>query len=514
MFNEKIPHIPENEDLKLKNYKSIMDDYRKKIIKILYKIEDDTEIYKILQKPDEIPTDRKLIINQSINELYADDFYSIINSLNYQDCEDKVIKIKNKKKDNRYTNYFKNFKYFYEKLKIEDQHNYYEYLYKFTKNLIEKCQIIEIRSWQTEQAIILFNSLNSRGMPLNDADIISAKLFAKARNQQETFKERWSEFKDLAEKLEHEDIVNIDSILQQYMYIQRAMDKDSDVTTPGLRRYYTEIKQELLDNPLDLVEKLIKIAKIWLSIKDFSIIKLLLKFNVNIKLFLISYLYRFDVNQIPEEDIKNISILLMRLFSILELEELPYSTSKFKSFLFEENLKLVDKNISFQKIKIDFDDHIKKHWNKDEIIDDLMTYDKNVLVYLNEFLYSSKSKNKPFEVDNNTTIEHIMPRSGRNIDTIRQEGGFNSEEEFNEYVNMLGNKILLESEINKALGPDWFKTKKQNFIKEKKGYKDSKFALASALTQDPRDIWEKDDIKTATKEAAERIAKFIFDEKE
>ena len=52
-------------------------------------------------------------------------------------------------------------------------------------------------------------------------------------------------------------IVHIDAILQQYMYIHRAINKEYisiniegkesvDVTTPGLRRYYTVIKKELL----------------------------------------------------------------------------------------------------------------------------------------------------------------------------------------------------------------------------------------------------------------------------
>ena len=56
---------------------------------------------------------------------------------------------------------------------------------------MNRCQIIEIKSWQIEQAITMFNSLNSTGMPLSDADIISAQLFSNASKNQEDFQNVW-----------------------------------------------------------------------------------------------------------------------------------------------------------------------------------------------------------------------------------------------------------------------------------------------------------------------------------
>ena len=103
-----------------------------------------------------------------------------------------------------------------------------------------------------------------------------------------------------------------------------------------------------------------------------------------------------------------------------------------------------------------------------------------------------------------------MPASGRNITTIRQDAGLPDKEEFNSIVNKLGNKILLEEDINKSIGNEWFKTKKQNSIHTKSGYKDSKYAIAVALTTYSKDTWTKEDIDTATNKAVERIVKFIF----
>lgn len=70
---------------------------------------------------------------------------------------------------------------------------------------------------------------------------------------------------------------------------------------------------------------------------------------------------------------------------------------------------------------------------------------------------------------------------------------------------------LFKEKINRAIGNEWFRTKKQNSINNKSGYKDSKYAIAVALTSYPEDIWTKEDIDTATKKGIERIVNFIFD---
>ena len=69
---------------------------------------------------------------------------------------------------------------------------------------------------------------------------------------------------------------------------------------------------------------------------------------------------------------------------------------------------------------------------------------------------------------------------------------------------------MLEEDINKSIGNEWFKTKKQNSINSKSGYKNSKYAIAVALTNYSKDTWTINDIDTATTKVAERIVKFIF----
>ncbi len=511
-LSEVIPNVPNDEESEA--LKAGLNANRNKIMAILYKAEDE-EIPRMLK--DYTKTQNILILeNKSINELFPQEVKTIVEAPDFVTCEQKVYKIPRKQRDNKYTNYFRNFKFFYEKLgeKTESQLN------QFAKIFLERCQVIEIRSWQIEQAITMFNSLNSTGLPLSDADIISAQLYSNAGENKKAFNEQWESINQLANELSGRKIIDIDAVLQQFMYINRAIKKEYislnkegnesiDVTTPGLRRYYTEIRKELLSEPLTLCNNLIKITNIWDTVKDYPSVKLLLKCNENAKLFLSGYLYRFEITEITEENILELCECLLRLFTILELSDAGYSSSKFKTFLFSQNIKFVDRSISIETIKEDFNDHINNNWNQETIAEAIIEYEKNLLVFLNEYIYA-KNKGIRFDFAENVNIEHIMPSSGRNLTTIQRDANIATKEEFNRIVNKLGNKILLEEDINKSIGNEWFKTKKQNSINSKSGYKDSRYGIALALTAYPKDTWTKDDIDTATKKAVDRIVKFIF----
>lgn len=448
-----------------------------------------------------------ILENKSINELYKDDFQNIIEAETYVEAEKAVHKIPRKQKDNKYTNFFRNFKYFYEKLLLYSESN----LNNFAKIFLGKCQIIEIKSWQIEQAITMFNSLNSTGMPLSDADIISAQLFSK-EDDKDTFIDKWQGITLLANQLSQRKVMNIDAVLQQFMYINRAKNNHyglNQVTTPGIRKYYTIEHSELLNEPMALCDSFEKILQTWNKIKDYPIIKLLLKFNENFKMFLMAYLYRFDVNDLCPEDVQPIAECLLRLFAIIEVGDVGFSSSNFKTFLFNENFRLVDENYDIYQIEADFSKHIEVTWKKEDVLDYLKKYDKNILVFLNEYLYA-KEQNRNFDFDDRVNVEHIMPASGHNIEAIRMDAHIKTKEEFDALANLLGNKILLEEDINKSISNDWFKTKKGSTIQSKRGYKGSRYGMALDLSKYPKDKWGKKDIEDATAIVAERIVKFIF----
>ena len=165
---------------------------------------------------------------------------------------------------NKYSNFFRNFKFFYEKINELGESK----LNEVSKAFVEKCEVICIRSWNIDQAIVMFNSLNSDGLPLSDSDIILSKLYGKA-DDKDKFNRSWKVFKSYVEDLEKKEFSSIDSILMQYMYYIRTRNgetstadgKTANVTVPGLRRYFTDINKDAIADPDTFVEKLTKLAK-------------------------------------------------------------------------------------------------------------------------------------------------------------------------------------------------------------------------------------------------------------
>lgn len=494
---------------------------RRKIMGILYKAEtEDIPDNPSIKTDRAICTSEPIIENYSINELYKTELQTILSAVDYAEAESKVIKIPRKQKDNKYTNFFRNFKFFYDRaMELSDSQ-----LNSFAKTLTDSCEVIEIKSWQVEQAITMFNSLNSDGLPLYDSDIISAKLYAEAEKSKvsDEFTKLWKELIELIDELKQSGIANIDAILMQQMYFERAKNKNNEivtatgsinVTTPGLRRYFTEDNKELLNDPIGLCNQMINIAKIWKKASAYPIIQVLLKFNDNAKLFLASYFHRFDADKISEEDVIEIANCLLRLFTVLELVDIGYSSSTFKTFLFGEIVKMADSSVSVQDIKADFDKHISEKWQADEIKKYVSEYERNMLVYLNEYLFAQE-KGLSFVLGSKYDIEHIMPQSGANLDAIRKDAQIDSKEEFDDTVNKLGNKILLEEKINRSIGNEWFRTKVSTKLSDKTGYIDSNYPIATVLVKkyenDTKPYWCKQDIENATDVASDRIVKFIF----
>ncbi|MCR4880722.1 MAG: DUF262 domain-containing HNH endonuclease family protein [bacterium] len=532
--NEKLINMVDDKDSEpLKNG---LKERRRNLLSILYNVDPE----EVSDEPNE-EKDRKIcegfnkIINKSNQEIYNEDLIAILKNLKYDEIECSVTHIPYKQKDNKYTNFFRNFKHFY----FKEELNKIDFLNKFTKTLLDKCQIIRIKSWKVDQAIEMFNSLNSDGMPLNDSDIIYSKMFAKAdEDNRKILGEKWKYLVELTNDLESKKIINLTGLLNQKMYLYRALNKDIinavgniDVTTPGLRKYYTDINSDLIKKPIDFCNELLILAEIWNIVKDRTIMKVLFAFNDNSKIFLASYFNRYnsyftesddkvkfiitdDNRKKMIDDIENIANSMLKLFSILSLVDTGYSSSNFKTFLYREELKLVNEKITNDEINDDFVEHIRENWTEKNIKELLKDYPKNDIVYLNEYLFAKENKCE-FEILGDIDIEHIMPQSGKNIELIKVDAQINDEEMFNDYINKIGNKILLEYNINRTIGNEWFRTKVLMKVTDKIGYVDSKYPIAKSLVEkyknSDKPFWTKDDIDHATDVACNRITNFIFE---
>lgn len=508
-INSVLKTMPSDDESKA--VREALENRRKSILGCLYAIDED-DISMVTSGSIPLSDLSIKYDNKSINEEYADDVKVILREPTYDRIESNVKTIKYKQGDNKYTNFFKNFKYFKEKLDTYDSTK----LNAFARTLLNNCQIIVIVSYQTEEAIEIFNSLNSTGMPLADADILSAKLYSNYGSDKTSFNDKWGSIIKATNMLKAQGIVTIDDVLNQYMYILRAKRNEKDTTLPGVRRYFTDINQEPLKDPQRFITEFEDIISIWQndasdepeSSNELNALRqILFELNNNFKFYYATYFF-FNKDKPCSEKLLFVAALL-RLFALLSISDYGYSSSIFKVFLISVNME-IGAGVSTEALVKLIDTHIHKNFDKANIKQAIIESNpSNGLIYLNEYLFAKEHHESVSFSTRKIEIEHIMPSSGKNIVAVRDDANMD-EETFSRYANKIGNKILLEQFINGSISNDWFRVKKQNSVNDKRGYKDSVFPIAKSLVSFTKDKWEKDDIDTASDKAAQRITDYIF----
>lgn len=118
-------------------------------------------------------------------------------------------------------------------------------LKEFTSYLLKQVYLLPIeltgptQDEANEKALVIFETINNRGMNLEDADIFKAKLYNKAKNvkEQDIFIESWTEFKSNCDALD----LKIDDIFRFYSHIIRG--KQGITTTEiSIREFFINEK--------------------------------------------------------------------------------------------------------------------------------------------------------------------------------------------------------------------------------------------------------------------------------
>lgn len=223
----------------------------------------------------------------------------------YDSVTDKNDKISERDCNSRFE---ANFLYFYHWLQYFIANN--SDIKEFTSYLLKQVYLLPIElSGQTqdeanEKALIIFETINNRGMNLEDADIFKAKLYNKAKNikEEKVFIDLWTDFKNNCDSLS----LNIDDIFRYYSHIVRGKEGITSSET-NLREFFINEKfspfelkkyKEVLTDLFKIIEVLellnqekvkeSELAK-WLQIIDAYT-------NQYPKYAIVNYLYVHDLN--------------------------------------------------------------------------------------------------------------------------------------------------------------------------------------------------------------------------
>ena len=364
-----------------------------------------------------------------------------------------------------------------------------------------------------ESAMTIFNTLNSRGLPLSNADILKGYIYKKVKNK-EKFANDW---KDIETKIEESDnIKDLDFLFLQYMHIIRAENEDTNTTTQGVLPFFTKTDKKeyygALQNWLykpETIPFISNLADFWIKPKNYlsdkssRYINILNLFQNDTWKFFVSYLVwrnkdcfndNFDKDKFSEEFDK----YLPKLIKVITLHFINKnaSTNVIKDIVFKMNVSLKKNNEeNFPEIQQSIPE-------KEIFLDIMKNFDTRKIKYilfLYAYIYSE------FKEDINASdleVEHILPKEWQNMDVSDFD-----EESHKKYVEKIGNKILLDKKSNIKCSNNFF-AKKQEIYKKiyDKGY-NLKEVYDLGIRE--RNIWEKKDIENREEEIYKNLNSFL-----
>lgn len=133
-------------------------------------------------------------------------------------------------------NYSKNYRLF-QKMFEEHASKSPLMIYDFIYAVLNQAILLPITADSQDTALIIFNTLNARGLPLADADIFKAKIYNHLDSEgKKVFIEAWKSLDESATSANE----TIQSLFYYYMFFLRAEENDKSSTTPGVRSYFTK----------------------------------------------------------------------------------------------------------------------------------------------------------------------------------------------------------------------------------------------------------------------------------
>ena len=353
--------------------------------------------------------------------------------------------------------------------------------YKFINNVLNKTIVLPIKADTQETALTIFSTLNDRGLPLSDADIFKAKIYNKIDEKDKMdFVDKW---KNIALRAENVD-ESVQKLFYYYMFYLRAIDKDKNTTTPGLRKYFAEnsfsrlYKDNLMENLEDILEfwevvncREPKDAKWTSDLEILSILDILSSYPNEFWKYpvIIYYLENKNSENFEEMFLSFLRRLFVNLFRVYVVS--PTINSVKASILTLNSSILHDDKLSFEFKKV----------TEDELKNSLKHLHRNAVRMLLKLLaYNTDGQNEllPYSWE----IEHILPVKW-------QTSYFNSnKDEVNELIETIGNKIPFEKKLNIVASNGYFAKKQEQ-------YKKSNIQIAKAMSDKGIKDWKLEEIR-------------------
>lgn len=445
-----------------------------------------------------------------------------LNKILSDTIDENLIQKDNKKIKNNRSPYVQNYLYFKDKLEELKGSKTLSWS-KFCNFVLGKnLFVLFVVCDSQESAMTIFNTLNSRGMPLSNADVLKGYLYKhyKEHGNIDGFINQWSEIEANIESVESNKDVNLDFLFLQYMHIIRAVNKDFDTTTPGLLDFFTKESKENSKKKVtygyrdkwlyksETMPFITCLTNFWLKPQNYLQDKSLLYMNVlflfqnsSWKSFVSCLVWKNKEHFICESTDKNVinNVFEAPLLELLKTMSLLFinnqaTTNTTDHIVFKLNVNLlhsISLTSEIEKVSYPNEENFLNNFNN------IATRRAKYLLYLYAYIYDEFSQ--PIDVSC-LEVEHILPKQWQNANF----NGWNKESH-KEYLEQIGNKILLPKKSNVKCTDNFFAQKKKEYA----DFANSHLKEVQYLANLPQNDWLKEDIKRRNKEIYTRLKNFF-----
>ncbi|MDQ1362295.1 MAG: hypothetical protein QG652_155 [Pseudomonadota bacterium] len=362
--------------------------------------------------------------------------------------------------------YVLNYKFFQKKIDefLQGYPSFFPYL---PARILSNCILLPIEAESQDTALRIFSTLNDRGLPLSDADIFKAQFYKYYGTlcKKDEFITEWKKLEEISSAV-FKPITGtpMDELFARYMYFLRAKEGNKSSTTEALRKFYECNKYQYLKRS-HTIDELKALALFWESVSDqdkdrFS--KKVLK-----KLFVLNYAPNgmwqhitsvyFLQNRTEDgllEDTMFCKFLDKVTAFIFTYAIIYPGVNALRTPVYDEMVNIVNGNeATFSKYKFNnaqarsfFENYAftnQRNATRSMITWYAYTFQEQQLLGLNEIFH----------------LEHIYSKKRQEM-----EGGLKTESN----LDLLGNKVLLESSINIKASDYRFEDKKKIYSGEQR----------------------------------------------
>lgn len=381
---------------------------------------------------------------------------------------------------NSKSQYVLNYKFFITKIEsfLSEYPSFFPYL---PARILSNCILLPIEAESQDTALRIFSTLNDRGLPLSDADIFKAQLYKnyKDKGEKDEFISEWKSLEQQCSEIFKSSPSPMDELFTKYMYFLRAKEGNKKSTTESLRKFYEKNKyQYLKDN--STLKNLKSLINFWrnVSIQNenfFSNDALKCLYVLNYapnnmwqNITSVYFLERKDKDDMLDQH-KFIAFLRKITSFIFSYTITTPGVNALRTPIYDEMVNLTEGNeVSFHKFK--FNRNQTRIAFENYNFTNQRASTRSMLTW---YAFNFEGQ-KLLHLNTTFDIEHIYAKKRQEI-----EHGLEKPEN----LELLGNKILLESSINIRASDYRFEDKKKIYSGEIRRGSNKKESMISEIKE-------------------------------